>query len=188
MGLVTCQLFKNWISGHFPLFCSLCSRILQKFYTAALACFDKRIQWKNQINCVMYVLKMVSFFTPDFSALSQYRREERRGISGSGHWLTRSILSKHAPSTKVSCKKLWGFFSLIMSFLQAFYSLSTGSYIVSAVISSAVYRLLRSVLACPDKHSRPHSPKTVFIRETKTLALPSQQNRSSFYFNFYNYT
>jgi hypothetical protein len=77
MGLVNCQLFKNWISGHFPLFCSLCSRILQKFYTAALACFDKRIQWKNQINCVMYVLKMVSFFTPDFSALSQYRREER---------------------------------------------------------------------------------------------------------------
>jgi hypothetical protein len=80
-------------------------------------------------------------FTPNLSAFSLYRRQERRGLSGSGHCcLTRSTVYSPRSRKQVkacfsrllsSCKQLWGFFSLIVSFLQTFYSLLTGSYIVS---------------------------------------------------------
>ena len=119
-------------------------------------------------------------FTPNFSALSLYRRQERWGLSCSGHCcLTRS--TEYSPRSRKqvkacfsrllsSCKQLWGFFSLIVSFLQTFYSLLTGSYIVSCFDISAVYRLLqlRSVLPGPDKHSRPQLPKTTAIFEAFT--------------------
>ena len=80
-------------------------------------------------------------FTPNFSALSLYRRQERRGLSCSGHCcLTRSTVYSPRSRKQVkacfsrllsSCKQLWGFFSLIVSFFTGVLFTFNWEYIVS---------------------------------------------------------
>ena len=124
---------------------------------------------------------MVRLFKPNFSALSLYRRQERRGLSCSGHCLTRSTVYSPRARKQVkacysrllsSCKKSWGFFSLIVSFYRRFIHLKQGAILCLALISSAVSRLLQrncgAVLPVPDKHSRPHLPKTTAIFKAYT--------------------
>jgi len=99
---------------------------------SCLGFFDKRIQGKNQINYVSYIL-----FTPDFSALSLYRRMERRGLSG--YCITRRILSEHASiALKHLVKNRGASVHWLWVFLQAFCSLLTGSILCLCHIISCL--------------------------------------------------
>jgi hypothetical protein len=80
-------------------------------------------------------------FTPNLSAFSLYRRQERRGLSGSGHCcLTRStVYSTRARKQVKACfsrllsssKKSCGFCSLIVSFFTGVLFTFNWEYIVS---------------------------------------------------------
>jgi hypothetical protein len=64
-------------------------------------------------------------------------------------------------------KSCWASFHWLWVFLQTFYSLLTGSYIVSS-FSCLPATATAYNLPGPDKHSRPHLPKTTAIFEDYT--------------------
>ena len=97
--------------------------------------WQKNSRKKPDKLCIVHLI--VRLFTPDFSALSLYRRMERRGLSG--YCITRRILSEHASiALKHLVKNRGASVHWLWVFLQAFCSLLTGSILCLCHIISCL--------------------------------------------------